>query len=191
VCEDMGDTFKMVSTVLPTRSTGSGIARNIPPVDLWTTPRVEIFNCVCDMGLVEIDATDHLMAEQHLALRIGLGHRAQGDGQTVQRLADAKGVAAVADPSSGADHADFKAGWIVDGRQRFRKRDRARAITAGGSGQVQRVVRAAQIAAVAETIELALAVLERSEIEVAQDLELKRAMKALVLAWVCGWYGRL
>ena len=48
------------------------------------------------MGLVEIDASDHLMAEQHLALRIGLGHRAQGDGQTVQRLADAKGVAAVA-----------------------------------------------------------------------------------------------
>jgi hypothetical protein len=62
------------------------------------------------MGLVEIDASDYSMAEQHLALRIGLGHRAQGDGQTVRRLADAKGVAAVTDPSSGADHADFKAG---------------------------------------------------------------------------------
>jgi len=35
--------FKMVSTVLPTGSTGSGIARNILPVDLSTTPRVEDF----------------------------------------------------------------------------------------------------------------------------------------------------
>jgi hypothetical protein len=99
------------------------------------------------MGRVEIDPGDHLMAEQHLALRIGLEHRAQGDG-----------------------------------RQAFRKRDGAGAITADGRGQAQPIVRTVQIVAVAEAIEFVLAVLQGGEIEVAQDLELKRAMEAFVLA---------
>jgi hypothetical protein len=43
-------------------------------------------------------------------------------------------------------------------------------------------MRTAQIVAVAKAIEFALAVLKGSEIEVTQDLELKRAMEALVLA---------
>jgi hypothetical protein len=124
------------------------------------------------MGLVELDASDHLMAEQHLALRIGLGHRTQGDGQTAQPLADAEGVAAVADPALGLHFAHLEPGRVVNGRQRLRERDRTGTVAARGRGQVQRVVRATQIIAVAETIEFTLAVLEGGEIEMAQDLEL-------------------
>jgi hypothetical protein len=134
------------------------------------------------MGRVEIDPGDHLMAEQHLALRIGLGHRAQGDGQPAQRLTDAEGVSPVAHPALGLHLAHVEAGRVVDGRQGFRKQDGAGAITADGRGQVQPIVRTVQIVAVAEAIEFVLAVLQGGEIEVAQDLELKRAMEAFVLA---------
>src|SRR5215469_12874166 len=137
---------------------------------------------VSDMGRVELDAGDHLMAEQHLALRIGLGHRTQRDGQTAQGLADTKGVAVIANPALGLYFAHFEAGWVIDGRQRLGKRDCAGAVTTARGGQVQRVVRTAQIVAIAEAIEFALAMLERGEVEVAQDLELKCAMEAFVLA---------
>jgi len=122
------------------------------------------------------------MAEQHFALRVYLGHRAQGDRQAAQSLADAEGISALADPALGLYFAQFDVGRVVDGRQLFRKRDRAGPVTASGSRQVQRIVRAAQIVAIAETVEFALAVLKDGEVEVPQDLELKRAMKALVLA---------
>jgi hypothetical protein len=130
------------------------------------------------------------MTEQHFALRIGIGHRAQGDGQAVQCLGDAKRVAMVAHPAPGLNHAHFKAGWVVDGRQGFRKRDGAGAITAGGSGQVQRVVRTAQIVTVAEVIEFALAVLEVMKLKWAQDLKLKRAMEAFIVALGLRMIGR-
>ena len=39
------------------------------------------------------------MTEQHFALRVGLRYRAQGDGQTLERFADAEGVAAVGYPA--------------------------------------------------------------------------------------------
>jgi hypothetical protein len=50
------------------------IDSSIPPVDLWTTPRVgDFLISVSDMNVVEIDARDHLMTEQHFALRISPG----------------------------------------------------------------------------------------------------------------------
>jgi hypothetical protein len=107
------------------------------------------------------------MTEQHLALGISLGHRAQGNGQPAQCLADAKGVSPVANPALGLHLAHVEAGRVVDGRQGFRKRDGAGAITAGGRGQVQRIVRMVQIVTVTEVIEFALAVLQGSEIKVA------------------------
>ena len=47
-------------------------------------------------------------------------------------------------------------------------------------------MRAHQVVAIAKGVELALAVFEAGEVEVAQDFELERAMEALVLPWVCG-----
>ena len=43
-------------------------------------------------------------------------------------------------------------------------------------------MRAHQVVAIAKGIELALAMFEAGEVEVAQDFELERAMEALVLA---------
>jgi hypothetical protein len=68
------------------------------------------------MVLVEIDTGDYLMTEQHFALRIGFGHWAQGDRQTMKRFADAEGVATVTDPSSGPNSAHFEPrGYSIGG----------------------------------------------------------------------------
>src|SRR5580692_4843283 len=91
-------------------------------------------------------------------------------------------MAAIAEPAFGLNPAHFEVWGIFDGRQRLGKRNRTRTITGHRSGQAERVVRALQVVAVAKGIELALAVLQAGEVEVAQDLELERAMEALVLA---------
>jgi len=128
------------------------------------------------MSLVEIDASDHLLTEQHLPLRIGLWHRSQRDRQATEGLADPQGMTAVEDPTTGADRANLEIRRIVDGRQALRKPDRTGTITAGGSVELQRVMRPAQIITVTKNIKLALAVLKSSEIKVTQNFELKCAM---------------
>lgn len=65
------------------------------------TAHPKIFISVCDMGLVDIDTGDHLMTEQHLTLRVGIRHRAQGDRQAAQCLADAEGPAAITESALG------------------------------------------------------------------------------------------
>ena len=91
-------------------------------------------------------------------------------------------MTAVEDPTTGADRANLEIRRIIDGRQALRKRDRTGPIMAGGSVELQRVVRTAQIITVTKNIKLALAVLKSSEIKVTQNFELKCAMKPLVLA---------
>jgi len=103
-------------------------------------------------------------------------------GKAAQGLGDAERLAAIAEPALGLDLAHLELIRILDRRQRFRKRNRTRAITGHRSSQAERIMRAHQVVAIAKGIELALAVCEAGEVEVAQDFELERAMEALVLA---------
>src|SRR5271168_5373686 len=122
------------------------------------------------------------MAEEDLAQGIAELGLAQCDGITAQGLGDAERLAAIAEPALGLDPTHLEIIWILDRWQRFRKWNRTRAITGHRSSQAERIMRAHQVVAVAKGIELALAVLEAGEVEVAQDFELERAMEALVLA---------
>ena len=79
--------------------------------------------------------------------------------------------------------AHLETGRVLDRRQVLGKRDRTGAIATGGSSQAQRIVRTNQVVALAKVmIELALAVFEGGEVEVAQNFEQERAMEALVFA---------
>ena len=139
------------------------------------TARRRFFIAVIEMAVVEIDASDHLMTEQHLAVGVSLRHRAQSDRQMLQCFADTEGVAPEVDSLRPGPCA-------LRGRVGNRWAARFQEMGSRRSGEVQRVVRTAQIVAVAETIKFALAVLKRGEIKMAQDLELERAMETLVLA---------
>ena len=107
---------------------------------------------------------------------------AQRDGKAAQSLGDAERLAAITEPALGLDLAHLEIIRIFDRRQSFRKRNRTRAITGDGSGQAERIMGTHQVVAITKGIELALAVFEAGEVEVAQDFELERAMEALVLA---------
>src|ERR1039458_9463891 len=141
-----------------------------------------IFTFRAVMWVIKIDKGDALVTEQDLAVRVASVGLAQGDREAAQSLADMEVATAITEPAFGLDLAHLEAGWIVDGRQGVGKRDRTGAIAAGRSGQAQCVVRTEQVVAIAEVIELALALVERGEVEVAQHFELERAMEALVLA---------
>src|SRR5579859_4283058 len=132
--------------------------------------------------VVEIDGGEELVTKENLADGIvGVG-LAQGDGKAAQGFGDAEGFAAIAEPTLGLDLAHLEAGRILDRRQALGERNRTWAITGDRSSEVERVVRTNQVVAVAEAIELALAVREVGEVEVAQDFEHQGAMEALVLA---------
>src|ERR1700728_1431160 len=134
------------------------------------------------MRAIEIDGSDRLMTEEDLAQRIGELGLTQGDRQAAQRLGDAEQAAAIAEPALGLNLTHLEVSGILDGRQGLRPRNRTRAITRDRGSKAERVVRAHQVVAIAKGIELALAVFEAGEVEVPQDLELERAMEALVLA---------
>src|ERR1700730_5658329 len=134
------------------------------------------------MGMDCSNGYEDLVAEEDLTQGIACVRVAQGDGIAAQGFGDAEGFAAIAEPALGLDLTHLKLRRILDRRQSFGKRKRTWAITGNGSIEAERVVRTHQVVAVAEAIELALAVLEAGEVEVAQDFELKRAMEALVLA---------
>ena len=97
-------------------------------------------------------------------------------------LGDAERLATIAEPALGLDLTHLELIRILDRRQRFRKRNRTRAITGQRSSKAERIMRAHQVVAIAKGVELALAVFEAGEVEVAQNFELERAMEALVLA---------
>src|SRR3984893_14365688 len=134
------------------------------------------------MGMDCSNGYEDLVAEEDLAQGIARVRWAQGDGIAAQGFGDAKGFAAIAEPALGLDLTHLQPGRILDRRQSFGKRNRTWAITGNGRVEAERVVRTHQVVTVAEAIELALAMLEAGEGEVAQDFELKRAMEALVLA---------
>jgi len=104
--------------------------------------------------------------------------------KAAQRLGDAERLAAIAEPALGLDLAHLEIIRILDRRQSFRKRNRTRAITGHGSSQAERIMRAHQVVAITKGIELALAVFEAGEVEVAQDFELSVRWKRSSLPWV-------
>src|SRR5580693_3433721 len=132
--------------------------------------------------VIEVDEGDHLMAEENLTTGVAEIDLTQGDGESAQGLADAKVASAIGKPTLGLHLAHLETGRVLDRRQVLGKRDRTGAIATGGSSQAQRIVRTNQVVALAKVIELALAVFEGGEVEVAQNFELERAMEALVFA---------
>jgi hypothetical protein len=119
--------------------------------------------------VIEVDEGDHLMAEENLTTGVAEIDLTQGDGESAQGLADAKVASAIGKPTLGLHLAHLETGRVLDRRQVLGKRDRTGAIATGGSSQVQRIVRTNQVVAVAKVIELALAVFEGGEVEVAQN----------------------
>src|SRR5579862_371939 len=122
------------------------------------------------------------MAEEDLAQRVAELGLTQGDGTSAQGLGDPEQTAAIAEPALGLDLAHLETGRILDRRQGLGKRNRTWAITGNGGSEAERIVRPQQVVALAKGVELVLAMFEAGEVEVAQDLELERAMEALVLA---------
>src|SRR5271155_435656 len=134
------------------------------------------------MGLIEVDESDHLMAEQDLAVRVTEIGLAKSDGETAQGLGEAEVASAIGEPAILLHLAHLETARVLDGRQAVGKGDRTGAIAAGGRSQAQGVVRTNQVVALAKAVELALAVREGGEVEVTQDFELERAMEALFFA---------
>jgi len=108
------------------------------------------------------------MTEQYLTLAIVIGQGAQGHRQTAQRFTNAKVVSAVAQAALAIHLWQLQAGGILNRRQAFGKPNGTKTIAASRGVQAQRLVRALQIIAVRKAVELALAMLEAGEVEVAQ-----------------------
>src|ERR1700688_709607 len=134
------------------------------------------------MRLIEVDKGNQLVAEEDLTARVADLDLAQSDGESAQSLGETKVASAIGKPAVLLNLAHLEAGRVLDRRQAVGKGDRTGAIAAGGGSQAQRVVWTNQVVALAKVIELALAVFEGGEVEVAQDFELERAMEALVFA---------
>jgi hypothetical protein len=91
--------------------------------------------------LIEVDKSDHLMADEDLTARVADLDLAQGDGGSAQGLGETKVASAIGKPAVLLNLAHLEAGRVLDGRQAVGKRDRTGTITAGGGSQAQRVVR--------------------------------------------------
>src|SRR5208282_155531 len=122
------------------------------------------------------------MTEQHLTLGIGKGARTERNRQAAQALADRELAPAIAEVALGLHLAHLQPGRIFDRRQVLGEGDRTGAIAAGRSGQPERVMWAQQVVAVAKAVELALAMVEVGEVEVAQKFEPQGAMEAFIFA---------
>ena len=118
--------------------------------------------------VIEIDGSDGLVTEEDLAPRVAGLAVTQGDRQAAQGLGNPEQTAAITEPALGLNLTHLEVIRVVDGRQRFRKRNRTGAITGDGSSEAECVVRAHQVIAIAKGIELALAMFEAGEVEVAQ-----------------------
>ena len=167
---------------MPTGSTGSGIANNPTCGLVDNTARRRFLISATGIGMMEIDPGDHLMTEQHFALRISIGHGPQRDRQAPQGGTQAQLVTMITHPTIALHLTHLQPGWIFDGWQSFGKGDWADTVAAGRGVQVERVVRPLPIIAVAKVIKFALAVLKAGEVEVTQELEIQAAMEAFVLA---------